>query len=207
MSEDEFDREAEREKLREKYEDDQADRQATERMSELLLRGATMTDQHCETCGDPIFRHEGQAFCPTCQTEVAEQGADPDQATTGGTGADPDPEAADSGGGDPAEAARDHDAPNDVAAGQSPDQSAGAPASAGRTDRSPRAGGGEAPEEADSQPNPQRLARDADDPRAALADAVTTLARDAATTDDPRRARDLLAAAREAAEALATIDG
>jgi Uncharacterized Zn-finger containing protein len=62
----EFDKEAEREKLREKYERDEQKRQHTRQMSELLLKGATMTNRHCEQCGDPIFSHNGQEFCPTC---------------------------------------------------------------------------------------------------------------------------------------------
>jgi len=62
-----FDREAEREKLREKYEQDKQKREQSERLSELLLKGATMTDKHCDDCGDPIFRWDGQEFCPTCQ--------------------------------------------------------------------------------------------------------------------------------------------
>ncbi len=67
MSEsDEFDKEAEREKLREEYERDEQKRQHTQHMSELLLKGATMTNRHCEQCGDPIFSHNGQEFCPTC---------------------------------------------------------------------------------------------------------------------------------------------
>jgi len=65
-----FDKEAEREKLREKYGDDEDDRAATEQMSELLLKGATMTNAHCNDCGDPIFRFDGQEFCPTCQKPV-----------------------------------------------------------------------------------------------------------------------------------------
>ncbi|MFB6084337.1 MAG: Sjogren's syndrome/scleroderma autoantigen 1 family protein [Halorientalis sp.] len=71
-----FDKEAEREKLREKYEHDEDDREATERMSDLLLKGATMTNAHCGTCGDPIFRYEGQEFCPTCQEVISEDGED-----------------------------------------------------------------------------------------------------------------------------------
>ena len=63
---DEFDKEAEREKLREKFAEDERKREHTQRLSELLLQGATMTNRHCETCGDPIFRHEGREFCPTC---------------------------------------------------------------------------------------------------------------------------------------------
>ena len=65
-----FDKEAERERLREKYGEDDEDREATEQMSELLLKGATMTNAHCNNCGDPIFRYDGQEFCPTCQQPV-----------------------------------------------------------------------------------------------------------------------------------------
>jgi uncharacterized Zn finger protein (UPF0148 family) len=71
---DEFDREAEREKLREKYERDQQKREASERMSELLLQGATMTNRHCPECQSPVFTYEGTAFCPTCQREVTDDG-------------------------------------------------------------------------------------------------------------------------------------
>jgi uncharacterized Zn finger protein (UPF0148 family) len=69
-----FDKEAEREKLRKQFEEDKKKRESTERMSELLLQGATMTNRHCDTCGDPIFRYEGQKFCPTCQVEIADDG-------------------------------------------------------------------------------------------------------------------------------------
>jgi uncharacterized Zn finger protein (UPF0148 family) len=61
-----FDKEAEREKLREKYERDKAEREATQRMSDLLLKGATMTNSHCGTCGDPLFQQNGTTFCPSC---------------------------------------------------------------------------------------------------------------------------------------------
>ena len=71
---DEFDREAEREKLREKYERDRAEREASERMSELLLQGATMTNRHCPECHSPVFSYEGTEFCPTCQREVTGEG-------------------------------------------------------------------------------------------------------------------------------------
>lgn len=65
-----FDKEAEREKLREKYERDRQKREATEKMSELLLKGATMTNAHCSECGDPIFRYDDQEFCATCEKPV-----------------------------------------------------------------------------------------------------------------------------------------
>jgi uncharacterized Zn finger protein (UPF0148 family) len=70
----EFARVAVRERLREKYERDQQKRAATEQMSELLLQGATMTDRHCPECHSPVFRYDGQEFCPTCQREVTEEG-------------------------------------------------------------------------------------------------------------------------------------
>ncbi len=66
----EFDKEKEREKLREKYERDENRRESAEKMSELLLQGATMTNAHCSECGDPIFRYEGQEFCATCEKPV-----------------------------------------------------------------------------------------------------------------------------------------
>jgi len=77
-----FDREAERKRLREKYEQDQKERAATERMSELLLQGATMTNAHCSECGDPIFRYDGQEFCATCERPVDRgNGTESDQTT------------------------------------------------------------------------------------------------------------------------------
>ena len=78
-----FDKEAEREKLREKYEDEEENRAATEQMSELLLKGATMTNAHCTDCGDPIFRYDGQEFCPTCQKPVAREQAENGEADDG----------------------------------------------------------------------------------------------------------------------------
>ena len=71
----EFDEEAERARLREQLERDEQRRAETERMSELLLQGATMTNHHCGECGAPIFRHEGQLFCPTCETVVEQSDA------------------------------------------------------------------------------------------------------------------------------------
>ncbi|WP_276252117.1 Sjogren's syndrome/scleroderma autoantigen 1 family protein [Haloarcula rara] len=74
-----FDKEAEREKLREKYGKEEEKRKATEQMSELLLKGATMTNAHCTDCGDPIFRYDGQEFCPTCQKPVARDQGESDE--------------------------------------------------------------------------------------------------------------------------------
>lgn len=66
-----FDKEAERKKLRERFEQDSED-EMTERMSQLLLQGATMTNTHCDTCGTPMFRHDGRSFCPHCAHEDTE---------------------------------------------------------------------------------------------------------------------------------------
>ncbi|MFC7237524.1 Sjogren's syndrome/scleroderma autoantigen 1 family protein [Saliphagus sp. GCM10025317] len=87
-----FDKEAEREKLRKKYERDEADREATQRMSDLLLKGATMTNTHCDVCGDPLFRYQGTTFCPSChggpegvEASVDDGAGDEDPATAGGS--------------------------------------------------------------------------------------------------------------------------
>lgn len=86
-----IDKEALREELREKYEADDAERDATQRMSDLLLKGATMTNSHCGTCGDPLFRQNGTTFCPTCHggpegVEASAPTTDPDGKGTNGIG-------------------------------------------------------------------------------------------------------------------------
>ncbi len=48
-----FDKEAEREKLREKFEQEEDNRAATEQMSELLLKGATMTNATAASVATP----------------------------------------------------------------------------------------------------------------------------------------------------------
>ncbi|AEH36111.1 Sjogren's syndrome/scleroderma autoantigen 1 family protein [Halopiger xanaduensis] len=88
-----FDKEAEREKLREKYERDKAEREATQRMSDLLLKGATMTNTHCGTCGDPLFKQDGTTFCPSCHgnpdaVEGTDLEAQPAEESPGAAGAD-----------------------------------------------------------------------------------------------------------------------
>ncbi|UVE51172.1 hypothetical protein KU306_04625 [Haloferax larsenii] len=86
-----FDKEAERQRLREKYEQDEAKRRSTQRMSELLLKGATMTNKHCDQCGDPIFRYDGEEFCPTCQAGGQSAAADEGAAEAAGeASAEPD---------------------------------------------------------------------------------------------------------------------
>ncbi|MFC4450537.1 Sjogren's syndrome/scleroderma autoantigen 1 family protein [Halorussus aquaticus] len=245
----EFDKEAEREKLREKYGDEGQDRENTRRMSELLLQGATMTGKHCDNCGDPIFRYDGQEFCPTCQHEAraqaesqngdpseqsqqpaetpaqAEANADRDQSTA---------ETADRSTADESDDADDEPYVeiNDVrVADQHADRSdLRRPPS--QTDADRRDGQSrDAPTEnpvSQRRADERRSARDRssanasghrhahgatsahrDDlgtAREALVRKLSSLAHEAETTDDVARARDLLAATREAAEALAALD-
>ncbi|RLM50496.1 Sjogren's syndrome/scleroderma autoantigen 1 family protein [Halorubrum sp. Atlit-28R] len=220
-----FDKEAEREKLREKFAEDEQKREHTQRMSELLLKGATMTNRHCGECGDPIFRHDGREFCPTCGNEVG-----------GASAADAGGAPADAGDAPPAEPATPADEVPEGGADAATENGAvdgdavdGAASDAGRS-------GASASSPAQSQPPapPQRTAargteaRSAADPqaetprsspspaaadaesvgaaRASLTRTLTRFARAAEETDDPRRARDHLEAAREAAEALAALD-
>jgi uncharacterized Zn finger protein (UPF0148 family) len=223
MSED-FDKEAERERLREKYEADREDREATERMSELLLQGATMTNQHCNTCGSPIFRYQGQEFCPTCQAERgqaastegegqgqqggAQQGAS-GAAQEGAAGATETDQATGAGGAEteqPTGAGEPAPSPAETPeAARTPAQSQ----DAGRTQAQPQDAG-----TAPTQPGPvaasssgQAGAGSLDEARATLVRTITTLARRAEQTDDPRQAKELLAAAREAAETLSRLRG
>ena len=95
-----FDKEAEREKLREKYERDEREREATQRMSDLLLKGATMTNAHCGTCGDPLFQEDGTTFCPSCHgnpdaVQGTELEAQPAEETADAATADPEAQQSD----------------------------------------------------------------------------------------------------------------
>ncbi|EMA59051.1 hypothetical protein C470_11212 [Halorubrum distributum JCM 13561] len=237
-----FDKEAEREKLREKFAEDEKKREHTQQMSELLLKGATMTNRHCEECGDPIFRYDGREFCPTCGNEAGgATEASEAPAEVGGAG-EASPEAA----GDPAgggESSADAGDTPAVEAGTSADanpESVDAAPESGAADagangpvrsRSPPSSaaprGSTPPQEPApsqdsastrrssprrSEPQQSLPSRSADDAegvgaaRASLTRTLTRFARAAEETDDPRRARDHLEAAREAAEALAALD-
>ena len=242
-----FDKEAEREKLRKKYGDDEKDRENTRRMSELLLQGATMTGKHCNACGDPIFRYDGQEFCPTCQTE--NDGAGESVATESGNAAEGAatsdervaesvdarrPTSAESSDDAPDEAGESDpsdDEPrveiNDVrVAGQRSDRSdqrADDHRHADNHQHADRSGPHRRPpsqQKDDGVRRGRRRARTGDrgtdtashsdgnlgEARAALVRKVTDLARRADETEDVSRSRDLLAATREAAEALAALD-
>jgi uncharacterized Zn finger protein (UPF0148 family) len=246
-----FDKEAEREKLREKYgEEDEEKRAATEQMSELLLKGATMTNAHCTDCGDPIFRYDGQEFCPTCQKPVARDQAETegdDEADDGHIEvADPSNDATvQFGGGDQTASETDgqqspagtdgqqptadrQQSPADVQqppatdSRQSPDGTdaqqptadAGGAVPSADPDRTPAsntaptaptAGQPTARQSADASPPADAVGSELSAAESLLAQTVHRFARQAAETDDPRRARDHLAAAREAAEALDAV--
>ena len=195
-----FDKEAEREKLRKKFADDEEKRASTQRMSELLLKGATMTNKHCSRCSDPLFRYDGQTFCPSCQAEGSE--VDP-QAEANGS--DPGGEAA---------AEQQPADPQDPDTQGSTETSRGPP-----VERSTQPQGGASRQPAspvDRQQNKTRSAGVDDRPTASTGDltearqslrrTVTRFAEAAEGTDDPRRARELLAAAREAAATLAELE-
>ena len=247
-----FDKEAERERLREKYEQDQQKREASERMSDLLLKGATMTNAHCNNCGDPIFRYDGDEFCPTCQQVVTgDEAADAaagdetadaagaqetrsadgttqsaDESATDQTAGETDDQGADAANGvAPAGDSPDHieikqpDSPTaQTGADQSvaPSQSAQGQSGASEGAPQPSAPGRQSPTQQSPTQQPSATARSTpsgdvgDDFEAAHASLVRALrshAEQADQCDDPRRARDHLAAAREAAEALSALSG
>jgi uncharacterized Zn finger protein (UPF0148 family) len=258
-----FDEEAERERLREKYEQDQQDRQATEKMSELLLQGATMTNAHCSDCGDPVFRYEGQEFCATCEKAIdrgdgageadgeGEDGDAGDGSAAGTSGeagddgageTDGDGEVADDehiqvtapdetrvqfGSGDadaeapqPAASSQPERTPEPDARRESSDRQAQPSRDAGRpqpdpdpnaepervpgVDPSPAFGtGGRSPDR--DAGTTERRDGTLPEARASLERTLARLTRQAEAAEDPTRAREYLAAAREAAETLAAL--
>jgi uncharacterized Zn finger protein (UPF0148 family) len=261
-----FDKEAERERLREKYEHEQEKRKSTEQMSELLLKGATMTNAHCNNCGDPIFRYDGEEFCPTCQQPVAsadeapaeEGGADADEAAeetasatdtdeaaagsgvdaraddgapsaAGSTGASVDSPAvdtepagdgqrsqvdangadvssADAGGNTPARAGENTSAQDQRDRPASTRSSESAPTLAPGSAPAPEQASASAPSRSPRTPEPSGdVAEDFSAARESLTRTLLTQARQAEHCEDPRRAKDHLAAAREAAEALSAL--
>jgi len=219
---DEFDKEAEREKLRKKFAEDEQKREHTQRLSELLLQGATMTNRHCETCGDPIFRHEDREFCPTCH--ATEDGYEVPVET---------PAAADANGSDTAESDTAESAltTGDAAVGVSADTESPEPDAASEAPGNGPAAGERAAHPshvADAESTTPKSDADVTPPatgptgagtrqasvdggdvtaaRDAVIETLTRFAQAAAETEDPRRARERLAAAREAAETLAALD-
>jgi uncharacterized Zn finger protein (UPF0148 family) len=199
-----FDKEAEREKLRERFEEEEADRKHTQQLSELLLKGATMTNNHCDRCGDPIFRYEGQTFCPTCQAEGGATDGNA-QASAQDQGSAPNADAAQRSPAESGDASAAAEADTDGSAERGGvSHAAGSQASPGPTPgtaRSRDAGGD--PDEIPVETATDSVGSgDAADAKEALRATLTKFSRKAAATDDPGRAREYLAAAREAAEAL-----
>ncbi len=211
-----FDKEAEREKLREKYERDKRDREATQRMSDLLLKGATMTNAHCDVCADPLFRHQETTFCPSCHggPEGVEASVEPGEPDAGEEAASEEKPSR-------ADATRDEHEPT----------STGARGSTSTDDTHPRQ---RAPTPGDgSEPDSDRVGRrrtvpstpeaeaagsrgsaadvppvadgDLEEANAALIVALERFATAAAETDDPRYAKECLEAAHEAADALRAL--
>lgn len=185
-----FDKEAEKEKLREQLRREEENRRSTEHMSELLLKGATMTNKHCDTCGDPLFRYEGQEFCPTCSQE----GAGEAQAATDDGGVD---------------RVGDSSGTGDASGGASTgidrvDSGSGIEVAESRSVGTAKTGG-TAQTSAPTRPTGD-VPGDVSAARASLVRKLNALASQAEATDDVGRSRELLAAAREAAEALAAVD-
>ena len=221
-----FDKEAEREKLRKKYERDKRDREATQRMSDLLLKGATMTNTHCDTCADPLFRQNGVTFCPSCHgSPEAVEG--PDLEDDGAAGVDEGEDSADApssteeaevdeadAGGDAVDDRADDQRPADEPTAAEAEEQAAARPTDERVARHASAPPSDTPTGGDRRSR-QRAGRrssaspsgdaDLETARTSLTAALEYFAREAAETDDPRYARDCLEAAREAAETLAVL--
>ena len=218
-----FDKEAEREKLREKLAADEQKREHTQRMSELLLQGATMTNRHCDDCGDPIFRHDGQEFCPSCQTagqpDASEGVAPGDTQTATRPDADPtraNPQSGEQGAADsPPHAVENSTVPSTgeqatPAEGTQPSTAQPADTTTARPSEPTTPGASRPAAEPAATPQartePTAQPGTIADARESLTRTLTRFARAAEAADDPRRARDHLRAAREAAEALNALD-
>jgi len=199
-----FDKEAEREKLRKKFARDDEKRTDTRRMSELLLKGATMTNKHCDQCSDPLFRYNGQTFCPSCQAQGAAVQAETD-ATETRTEQAPETQQSTT----PQESTAGDDR---VAETDQSRQPQGEQSTQPQADRSPGmvspVGGRQEKTESNTGVDDRTPASTSDltEARQSLTRTLTRFAQQAERTDDPRRARELLGAAREAAATLAALD-
>lgn len=207
-----FDKEKEREKLREKYERDQEKREATEEMSELLLKGATMTNAHCSNCGDPIFRYDGQEFCATCQQPVERERPDDEDETEGAAGnvevTTPSDDATVVFGGDMPDGT-DQEQPADRQSRETHTQAQDQPT----TDPGQQPQPTDVPSvDPESTPGPQPQAAaggagsDVATARAALVTTLTRFSQQAQAAQDPQTAREHLKTAKVAAETLGALD-
>ncbi|NGM68661.1 hypothetical protein G6M89_06495 [Natronolimnobius sp. AArcel1] len=223
-----FDKEAEREKLRKKYERDKAEREATQRMSDLLLKGATMTNSHCGTCGDPLFQENGTTFCPSCHGNPdAVEGTDLEAQPEDDAAAQPTPAqqreldrqqptaSEDEGQSNSADSSDESDAATHDAQQHSaePDPATELPdreptsAASTRDDSRQPSSTPRSSERTPSQPAPSTAtpSGDLESAHDSLVQALETWADEAARADDPRYAKECLEAAREASEALEAL--
>ena len=200
-----FDKEAEREKLRERFAEDEEKRETTEQMSELLLQGATMTDTHCDSCGNPLFRYDGQTFCPTCQRTAADGTTEEQAATADGTPANGDPVSTNA---DGQQAAGEQPTRRDRNAQTPPNTDDGRSAEPTQDQRASPFRTGDTESTRRRQPETARHTSGADDlvaTEASLSRTLRELSSAAEELDDLGRTREHLAAAREAAEALDAV--
>ncbi|HET7324876.1 MAG TPA: Sjogren's syndrome/scleroderma autoantigen 1 family protein [Halococcus sp.] len=213
-----FDEEAEREKLRKRFAEEENDRETTERMSELLLQGATMTNTHCDTCGNPLFRYDGQTFCSNCQRAVGDdastettEATEPATTDTPASDTEPSPEHPDG----------QRISVNDPHENQSADteETRSQNASEARTERpnatptrNRRTPPSQTASDGDTAGSKKRSgvragegANDLAATEASLSRTLRELSSRAEKIDDLGRAREHLAAVREAAEALDAV--
>jgi uncharacterized Zn finger protein (UPF0148 family) len=221
-----FDKEAEREKLRKRFEEDKQEREATQRMSDLLLKGATMTNRHCNQCRSPIFRQNGEEFCPSCQQAVESETQDAEEDSTHDGAeqtADGESRSAHSESTAEQQVPDTEQEPREDASGNRRAEASprDVDSAASRVER-PREQSTDAdqPSTQDAQPRTRtdptvptgNTGADYDtgatslaDARSALSDALVTHADLASQTTDPRQAREHLEAACVAADALDTL--
>jgi uncharacterized Zn finger protein (UPF0148 family) len=216
-----FDKEAEREKLRKQFEEDKKKRESTERMSELLLQGATMTNRHCDTCGDPIFRYEGQKFCPTCQVEVTDDG-ETAQTTAEQQQQQQQTQPSQSSPSENAASTTESETTSiEIDAGDTeanaPDATGAEPESGDGEVSTPPSRSPESEPKPESRPEPepkspvrsqsaQSPSTDLAEARQSLSRTVTRFAKQAEAADDLAYARTLLAATEDAADALEAVE-
>ena len=48
-------------------------------MSRMLTQGATMLGEHCDRCGNPLFRVEGEEVCAVCSSREVDSSTDDQQ--------------------------------------------------------------------------------------------------------------------------------
>ena len=229
-----FDKEAEREKLREKYERDKEEREATQRMSDLLLKGARMTNSHCNACGDPLFQQKGVTFCPTChggpeavERTPLEEGdesetPDPDRETksvdegtasdAGRRGADADHVEADDVGEDVTGDGIDEGPVTPHTSEPKRDPPSKHRRETRRNDRRARSerarrnrDSSQAPDDRGHGSVPSNGDVDSETVRESLANTLERFVREAERSEDPRYARECLEAAREAAATMSEL--